>query len=106
MDRILEKVELGKFITTALKSILKLVKLVAKCCKMRNIYMGNEEYSPAKFANFVHFCITHGKLIPFSRCWYRFSVRNIIQKYTKFAIFTGLHFRDFTTFRNETLQFY
>ena len=40
MDRILKKVELGKFITTALKSILKLVKLqsfIAKCCEMRKI---------------------------------------------------------------------
>ena len=40
MDRTLKKVEVGKFITTALKSILKLVKLqslVAKCCKMRKI---------------------------------------------------------------------
>ena len=37
MDKILKKVEIGKFITTALKSILKLVKLqslVAKRCKM------------------------------------------------------------------------
>ena len=37
MDRILKKVEVGKFITTALKSILKLVKLqslAASCCKM------------------------------------------------------------------------
>ena len=45
MDRLhygqnFEKFEMGKFITTALKSILKLVKLqslVAKCCKMRKI---------------------------------------------------------------------
>ena len=40
MDRILKKVEVGKFISTALKSILKLVKLqslVAECCKMRKI---------------------------------------------------------------------
>ena len=40
MDRILKKVEVGKFITTALKRSLKLVKLqslVAKCCKMRKI---------------------------------------------------------------------
>ena len=40
MDRILKKVEVGKFVTTALKGILKLVKLqslVAKCCKMRKI---------------------------------------------------------------------
>ena len=44
MDRILKKVEMGKFTTTALKSILKLVKLqslVAKCCKMRKIYLYN-----------------------------------------------------------------
>ena len=37
MGKILKKVEMGKFITTALKSILKLVKLqslVAKRCKM------------------------------------------------------------------------
>ena len=40
MDRILKKVEMGKFITTALKSILKLVELrslLSKCCKMRKI---------------------------------------------------------------------
>ena len=40
MDRILQKVEVGKFITIALKSIPKLVKLqslVAKCCKMWKI---------------------------------------------------------------------
>ena len=37
VDKILKKVEIGKFITTALKSIQKLVKLqifVAKRCKM------------------------------------------------------------------------
>ena len=37
LNEILKKVEIGKFITTALKSILKLVKLqslVAKRCKM------------------------------------------------------------------------
>ena len=40
MDKILKKVEIGKFITTALKSIVKLVKLkglVAKRCKMWKI---------------------------------------------------------------------
>ncbi len=44
--------EKTKSITTARKSILKLLKLqrlVAKCCKMRKIY------SPANFANFVYF---------------------------------------------------
>ena len=41
MDKILKKVEIEKFITTALKSILKLVKLqslVAKRCKMWKMY--------------------------------------------------------------------
>ena len=31
---------------------------------------------PVKIANFVYFCITHGKLIPTSRKPYQFSVRN------------------------------
>ena len=30
----------------------------------------------------------------------------VIQKYTKFGNFTGLYFSHFTTFRNETLEFY
>ena len=33
-------------------------------------------YKPAKFANFVHICITRGKLIPQSKKRYQFSVRN------------------------------
>ena len=85
MSRILKKVEMGKFITTALKSILNLVKLqslVAKCCKMR-------------IANFVHFCITYGKLIPFSRCRYQFSVRN-----TKIYKIRNVHSLTFSIFSN------
>ena len=69
MGKILKKVEIGKFITTALKNILKLVKwksLVAKCGKCK----------PVKIENFVYFCITHGKLIPTSRKRYQCSVRN------------------------------
>ena len=31
---------------------------------------------------------------------------HIIQKYTKFAKFAGLYFPHFTTFRDQTLQFY
>ena len=61
IDKIFKNIETVKFITTALKSILNLVKLhslAAKCC---------EKYEPVKFANFVYFCITYGKLIPFSR---------------------------------------
>ena len=40
IDKIFKNVEIVKFITTALKSVLKLVKLqslVAKCCKMQKI---------------------------------------------------------------------
>ena len=72
IDKIFKNVEIVKFITTALKSVLKLVKLqslVAKCCKMQKI-------QPVKFANFVYFCITRGKLIPLSRKRYQFSPRN------------------------------
>ena len=91
MDRILKKVEMGKFITTALKSILKLVKLkslVAKLCKMWKLC------KPVKIANFVCFCITHGKLIPTSRKRYQFSVRNTkVYKIRKLcrAIFFSFH---------------
>ena len=47
-----------------------------------------------KIANFVYFCITHGKLIPTSRKRYQFSVRN-----TKvFANFAELYFPHFITF--------
>ena len=73
MGKILKKVEIGKFIATALKSILKLEKNskvwlrnVVKCGKCK----------PAKIANFVYFCIAHGKLIPTSRKRYRFSLCN------------------------------
>ena len=31
---------------------------------------------------------------------------HVIQKYTKFAIFTGLYFRHFTIFSDQTSQFY
>ena len=40
IDRIFKNIEIVKFITTALKSVLRLVKLqslVAKCCKMQKI---------------------------------------------------------------------
>ncbi len=68
-----EKFRNSKFITTALKSILHLVKLqslvvinVVKC----------EKYNPVKYANFVYFCITHRELIQLSRKWYQFFLRN------------------------------
>ena len=50
IDKIFKKVEIVKFIITALKSIPKLVKLQslpAKCGKMW-------KYKPVKFANFLY----------------------------------------------------
>ena len=93
---ILKKVEMGKFhITTALKSILKLVKLqslVAKCCEMRKIW-------PCKVCEF---CIL---------LYYAWKIdtvfsRNLRKIDTKFANFAGLYFSHFTTFRDQTLQFH
>ncbi len=80
-----------KFITIALKSILKLVKLqslVVKCVKC-------EKYNHVKFANFEFFCITHEKLIPFSQYWYEFSVCS-----TKTYKVCKLHRVIFLTFYN------
>ena len=54
MDKILRKVEIEKFITTALKSILKLVKLqslVAKRCKMWKMYACED----CKFCIFLYY---------------------------------------------------
>ena len=91
MDKILKKVGLEKFITTALKSILKLVKLlslVVKRCKMWKMYACED-------CKFVYFCITHEKLIPTSRnVRYQFSVRNTkvykIRKISR-AIFSSFY---------------
>ena len=46
------------------------------------------KYSPAKLANFVYFCITHGKALPLHmwKCGNAFS--RVIQKKTKFSNFT------------------
>ena len=87
IDGILKNFEIVKFITTELKSILKLQSLVVKCCKMKKI-------SSAKFANFVYFCITHRKLIPLSRKRYQFFVRTKRYKICK------LHRVIFFTFYN------
>ena len=54
MGKILKKVEIGKFITTALKIILKLVKLkslVAKRCKMWKL----QAYEDCKFCIFLYY---------------------------------------------------
>ena len=54
MGKILKKVEIGKFITTALKSILKLVKLkslVAKRCKMWKM----QAFEDCKFCIFLYY---------------------------------------------------
>ena len=57
--------ELGKFISTAGKSIINLVKLrslVAKYRKMWNI-------QSCEVCEFVHFCITRGKALPHFKMW-------------------------------------
>ena len=54
VDKILKKVEIGKFITTALKSILKLVKLqslVVKRCKMWKMQVCED----CKFCIFLYY---------------------------------------------------
>ena len=84
---IVEHPKIGKFAKFGCENVVKCGK-----CK------------PVKIANFVYFCITHGKLIPTSRKRYQFSVRNT--KDTKFANFTGLYFPHSTTFRDQTLPFY
>ena len=51
IDKIFKNIEIVKFITTALKSIVKLVKLqslVAKCCKMQKI-------QPCKFCILLYY---------------------------------------------------
>ena len=54
IDRVFKNIEIVKFITTALKSVLKLVKLqslVAKCCKMQKI----QTYKICKFCVLLHY---------------------------------------------------
>ena len=95
IDKLFKNIEIAKFITTALKNVLKLVKLpslVAKCSKM-------QKYKPAKFANFVYFRITRGKLIPLSRKRYQFSPRN-----TKVYKICKLYRLIFFTFYNISQQ--
>ena len=68
-------------ITTARKSILKLVKLqslVAKCCKYG-------KFSLAKFAKFVYICIVRGKVYHFSSqisaCKLREAIFSVLQHF-------------------------
>ena len=72
IDNIFKNIEIVKFITTVLKSVLNLVKLqslVAKCCK-------RQKNKPAKFANSIYCCATRGKLIPLAGKRYQLSVPN------------------------------
>ena len=56
------------------------------------------------FANFIYFCITHGKLIPL--CGNVVSLLPyVIQKYTKFTKFTELYFPQFTIFATKLHNF-
>ena len=101
IDEVLIWARRTKFITTARKSILKLVKLqslVTKCCKMRKIW----HFKCSKFCILLY-CVQ--KFAPLSaQKWCTFL--HIIQKHTKFAKFAGLYSPHYTTFRDQTLQFY
>ena len=62
-----------------------------------------EKYNPVKFPNFVYFLL-------WMESFYLFldivCLMCVIQKYTKFADFTGLYFRQFKTFHNQTWTFF
>ena len=81
--------------------MLKLVKLPSLVAK----YFKDGKYTLAKFANFVYFCITHGKALPLPVNFRHFVV-SVIQKYTKFANFASVYFPYFTIFRHQTWQFH
>ncbi len=59
-----------------------------------------------KFANFLYFCITHRKLIPISRKRYQFFLRNTKQYKICKLHRAGIYLSHFTTFHNQTFQFY
>ena len=80
-----QAIEFGKFISTAGKGMLNLVKLPEVLLKN----VGNcGKYCPV---NFVYFSITQGKVIHCMEMAITFAVRNT-KVYTKFANFTGLYF--------------
>jgi hypothetical protein len=70
------------------------LSLVAKCCKIRKI----QPCEVSKVLRAVKITIFEPKVVIFTA--------RVILKYSKFANFTGAYFPYFTTFRNQTLQFY
>ena len=89
--------EFGKSVSTAGKSILNLIHLSSLAAK----YCKTGKYSPVKFANFLYFCITHGKLLPLcGNVVTPFSAK--VYKICKLCITI---FQHFTTFYNQISQF-
>ena len=93
-----------QYFITPRKSILKLVELpclVAKCSKIRKLW-------PGEVYEFGYKCITHAKAYHFSGIIdpkvVGFRVRSTFV--CKFPNFARPHFPHFTTFRNQTWQFY
>ena len=72
-------------------------KEMIKIRKKRGNVVKHEKYSPANFSKFVHICTT-------CESSHRFTY--VIQKYTKFDNFAGLHFPYFKTFRYQISQFF
>ena len=92
IHKIFKNIEIVKFNTITLKSILKSVKLprlVAKCCKMQKIWG----------CKICKFCIIlyHARNV---------DNNGVIQKYTKFSNFTGLYFSHFKTLQNKLCGFH
>ena len=58
--------------------------------------------SNVKFANFLYFCSTQEKVLPHAFPHSGNAFPCAIQKYTKFASFTGLYFPHFKVFYIQT----
>ena len=93
--------ELGKFISTAGKSIINLVRLWSLVPKYRKMWK-------IQWCEVCEFCMllyyARKSVTTFRKCGNAFP--RVIQKYTKIANFTRLHFPHFTIFFNQTSQFY
>jgi hypothetical protein len=100
IDKNLISTSLDKNFITAWTSITKLVifqSFVAKCCKMRII-----NCEVCRFSVILHYAGEIDKPIPFGSVNFPF----VIQNDWKTANFARLYYPHFTTFRNETLEYY
>jgi hypothetical protein len=94
--------DLDKNFITAWKSITKLVifqSFVAKCCKMRIIIIALRN-----LPFFSHFVLRTGNWQPNRVLGHQFRVCNL--KWLKIANFARIYYPHFTTFHNETLEYY